>query len=57
MCGICGKVNPNGISPSEISRMTSVIAHRGPDDQGLFIRLSADNLRELARFGWDCGVR
>ncbi len=33
MCGIAGFVG-NGADPSTIGRMTGVIAHRGPDDQG-----------------------
>ena len=38
MCGICGKVSPNGSAPSEMQQMLSAIAHRGPDDQGVFSR-------------------
>jgi asparagine synthase (glutamine-hydrolysing) len=37
MCGICGKIDPDGVSRDEIKRMTSVLAHRGPDDQGIFV--------------------
>ena len=38
MCGICGKIDlVNSVSDEEIIRMTSMLAHRGPDDQGVFI--------------------
>jgi len=37
MCGICGKIDSNGVSYDEIKRMTSVLAHRGPDDQGAIV--------------------
>jgi asparagine synthase (glutamine-hydrolysing) len=36
MCGICGKIDPGGVSREEISRMTEVLSHRGPDDQGIY---------------------
>ncbi len=40
MCGITGKVNFNQnelIENYELSSMTDVISHRGPDDSGIFI--------------------
>jgi asparagine synthase (glutamine-hydrolysing) len=37
MCGICGKVDPRGVSAADIARMSSVLAHRGPDDQGTYV--------------------
>jgi len=37
MCGICGKLSSNRIIPEEIHRMTSTLAHRGPDDEGFYI--------------------
>lgn len=42
MCGICGILNLDGrpISDSDrqlISRMTLALAHRGPDDSGIFV--------------------
>jgi asparagine synthase (glutamine-hydrolysing) len=37
MCGICGKIDPSGVGHEEIQRMTSVLSHRGPDDQGIYI--------------------
>ena len=44
MCGITGKVNfdrANGIDPVELKRMTDVIEHRGPDDEGFYIHENA----------------
>jgi len=40
MCGIAGKLYFNQfkeVSNDEILRMTGVIAHRGPDDEGVFV--------------------
>lgn len=37
MCGICGKIDPKGVVREEIQRMTSVLVHRGPDDQGIYV--------------------
>ena len=39
MCGIAGKISfdNNSITTTEIKRMTSVIAHRGPDDEGIWV--------------------
>lgn len=37
MCGICGKIDPNGVKQEEIQKMASALAHRGPDDNGFFI--------------------
>jgi asparagine synthase (glutamine-hydrolysing) len=39
MCGICGVYNARTeepVSPEVIERMTSLIAHRGPDDRGTY---------------------
>lgn len=40
MCGICGKLNLDGIpvDSSLIERMCSVLSHRGPDDSGIYIK-------------------
>jgi len=41
MCGITGKINfekENSIDVSELKRMTDVIFHRGPDDEGFYIK-------------------
>ncbi len=39
MCGICGKINIEGkeIHRELIARMNSVLSHRGPDDEGIYI--------------------
>lgn len=40
MCGITGKIylnNENYIDPDELKKMTNVIYHRGPDDEGFYI--------------------
>lgn len=39
MCGICGKINIEGkeIRRELIIRMNSVLTHRGPDDEGIYI--------------------
>jgi asparagine synthase (glutamine-hydrolysing) len=38
MCGICGRLNFNSrpIEAAVIERMTRVLAHRGPDDEGVY---------------------
>jgi len=39
MCGICGKLNVGGkeISEELIRRMNAALAHRGPDDEGVYV--------------------
>lgn len=37
MCGINGKVNPRGVTEQEIRAMNNALAHRGPDDEGIFV--------------------
>lgn len=39
MCGIAGKIkfNQGTVSEKEIEKMTDAIAHRGPDDEGLYL--------------------
>src|SRR3954470_19647528 len=40
MCGIAGKFNfdrTNPIDPGQLTAMTSVVAHRGPDADGFYI--------------------
>jgi asparagine synthase (glutamine-hydrolysing) len=39
MCGLCGIVRFNGIpvSAPEIAKMTRIIHHRGPDDEGIWV--------------------
>ncbi len=40
MCGICGKISLNGqgIDSELIGRMTSVLSHRGPDGDGVYVQ-------------------
>jgi asparagine synthase (glutamine-hydrolysing) len=47
MCGICGKIRTDGKPVDEdlIRRMTSVITHRGPDDEGIYISPAGANQR------------
>src|SRR5687768_14627549 len=39
MCGIAGIFSADRVDPALLARMAGVIAHRGPDDQGIW----ADN--------------
>jgi asparagine synthase (glutamine-hydrolysing) len=52
MCGICGKLSFNGKPVDErlLWEMTSVMTHRGPDDDGIFHRWNG-------RFGIGLGQR
>ena len=47
MCGISGIVNNQGIDPLSIKKMTDVIQHRGPDDEG-FLLITSDNEKLVA---------
>ena len=40
MCGICGKLDFTGSPVNEdlLRRMTGLLAHRGPDDSGVYLR-------------------
>jgi asparagine synthase (glutamine-hydrolysing) len=38
MCGICGKISPQGVRPDELKSMLQTIIHRGPDDEGIYIK-------------------
>jgi asparagine synthase (glutamine-hydrolysing) len=41
MCGICGQFNFADSTPVEVSavqRMMDTIVHRGPDDEGFYVR-------------------
>lgn len=38
MCGICGKIDPGGVHKEDIARMTSSLAHRGPDGEGMYTK-------------------
>ncbi|MFB3925673.1 MAG: asparagine synthase (glutamine-hydrolyzing) [Syntrophales bacterium] len=39
MCGICGKLNFDGkpVDEAGLRKMAAVLAHRGPDDEGVFL--------------------
>ncbi|MDI6687933.1 MAG: asparagine synthase (glutamine-hydrolyzing), partial [Desulfobacterales bacterium] len=39
MCGICGKLSTNGnrIDEDLLRKMTSILSHRGPDDNGIYL--------------------
>ncbi len=37
MCGICGKLDPRGVTKAAIGRMAASLAHRGPDEEGVFV--------------------
>jgi asparagine synthase (glutamine-hydrolysing) len=37
MCGICGKYSPAGVRAEEVRGMLRAIAHRGPDDEGVYV--------------------
>jgi asparagine synthase (glutamine-hydrolysing) len=38
MCGICGKVQPEGVSCTDLKLMTDTLKYRGPDDEGFTLR-------------------
>jgi asparagine synthase (glutamine-hydrolysing) len=38
MCGICGKISPQGVRSEEVKSMLRTIIHRGPDDEGTYVR-------------------
>ncbi|MEW5800689.1 MAG: asparagine synthase (glutamine-hydrolyzing) [bacterium] len=41
MCGICGQINfdlKKQIDPDLLRRMTRILQHRGPDDEGVWVR-------------------
>lgn len=50
MCGICGKINIEGkeIRRELITRMNSVLSHRGPDDEGLYISNQSPETDDLS---------
>ncbi len=39
MCGICGMLQLNGtpVDQGLLRRLTTVLSHRGPDDEGFFV--------------------
>ncbi len=44
MCGICGIYNINGqpVDPDRLRRMTQLVRHRGPDDEGYLLANTGD---------------
>jgi asparagine synthase (glutamine-hydrolysing) len=40
MCGICGMVGYDTVDRDVLKRMTTVLRHRGPDDEGFFVEES-----------------
>jgi asparagine synthase (glutamine-hydrolysing) len=38
MCGITGFINPPNVTSQQINKMNDSIAHRGPDDDGVFVK-------------------
>ncbi|MBI3518175.1 MAG: asparagine synthase (glutamine-hydrolyzing), partial [Bacteroidetes bacterium] len=57
MCGIAGILNKEGIRSSDLHRMSTILRHRGPDDEGFFVSGNAvlsclykgnDTITELA---------
>ena len=51
MCGITGAAwtkHELAIAPDVLRRMLSVLRHRGPDDEGMFVYPPADNTRSAA---------
>ena len=37
MCGICGVIDPAGVVRGDLETMSRALAHRGPDDHGLYL--------------------
>ncbi len=44
MCGICGIVGPDPIDREALARMTRVLRHRGPDDEGFYVTEYEDDV-------------
>src|SRR6185436_2567638 len=42
MCGLAGLYSARRVDPELLQRMTDVIAHRGPDESGVWIDAEAD---------------
>src|ERR1700752_2393245 len=37
MCGIAGIINLEGVNPAHLHKMSSILQHRGPDDEGYLL--------------------
>jgi asparagine synthase (glutamine-hydrolysing) len=49
MCGICGEIDfSNGVRIGSIQRMCHVLAHRGPDDEGM-VFIKGDQAIEIKK--------
>lgn len=50
MCGICGEINfsNEGVKAGTIPRMCKVLAHRGPDDEGM-VHIRGDRVLETTK--------
>ena len=44
MCGIAGVVGREAVDRVALVRMTQVLRHRGPDDEGFFVRGYGDGV-------------
>jgi asparagine synthase (glutamine-hydrolysing) len=44
MCGISGMVGPDAVDRDALARMTRALEHRGPDDEGFFVREYEDGV-------------
>ena len=44
MCGICGTVGPDPVDREALTRMTRVLRHRGPDDEGFYVKEYANDV-------------
>ncbi len=56
MCGICGEVDfSNGVRAEPIERMSKVITHRGPDDEGVVFVKGNRYFEKKAPLGFSIG--
>ena len=42
MCGLAGMLGPGGAGPKLLAEMASSLAHRGPDDEGIWCDQEAE---------------
>ena len=59
MCGIAGGVwsaQSSGLSIQQLRTMTDAIAHRGPDDEGLWVSPANQQSNHLVETAWSDGV-